>query len=203
MTDSHRTARERYQAAWNTPRDRFGRAVLPRITEHPPRPGDVHPLERRTLLKLLPAVPLRFLHGLNGIELRARESEDFGNPFGSYQPHFKLVRLYSTPYPEWPYRSDVLNPNSILGQCGASLLRRGGQGFLLWPSRVAIARYYFARILAHELGHHHVYQYKHKRRIPGSSRGHEGRADALAHEIHGLLRFDVVFGEDAQLFPAD
>jgi hypothetical protein len=146
---------------------------------------------------LLPKVPIRFLYGLNGIELRARESEDFGNPFGTYQPHFKLVRLYSTPYPEWPYPSDVLSPDSILGRCGASLLRRDGQRFLLWPGRRAIARYCFARILAHELGHHHAYQYKHKRSLPGSSRGHEGKADALAHEIQGLLRFNAVFGEGA------
>jgi hypothetical protein len=197
MSKTDRTAREAYQAAWKMPRDRLGEVVLPRITEHPPRPGDVHPLDRKTLLKLLPKVPLRFLHGLRGIELRARESEEFGNPFGAYQPRFKLVRLYSTPYPEWPYPADSLNPNSILGLCGARMLQRDGQFYLLWPGRLALARYYFARILAHELGHHHVYQFRHKRSLPGSSQGHEGRADALADEMQGLLRFNAVFGAEA------
>jgi hypothetical protein len=177
------------------PRDRFGQVVLPRVIERPPRPGDVHPLDRRTLLKLLPTLPLRFLHGLRGIELRARDSKEVGHPFGTYQPYFKLIRLYSTPYPDWPTTLDALNPNSIVGRSGGCLIERDGQRFLRWPSRMALARYFFARVFAHELGHHHVYQYKHKRSPPGSSRGHEDRADALMYEVQGWARFNSVFGD--------
>ena len=195
MTRSYRTARKLDQAAWGVARDRQGLPVLPKVIEHPPRPGDVHPLDRRTLLKLLPRVPLRFVHGLRAIELRARESADVGMPYGLYQPRFKLVRLYSTPYPDWPYPQAILEPRSIFARCGASLLFQDAQCFLHWPSKAALARYYFFRVLAHELGHHHVYQYKHKRPLPGSSRAHEDRANVLAWEVRGWKHFSAVFGD--------
>lgn len=197
MTRSYGTASLRKQASRRITRDRHGRPILPRIVVHPPRPGDVHPLERSALLKLLPFVPLRFLSGLEGIELRARESPEVGLPFGTYQPAFRWIRLYSMPFPHWPYWADTLRPRSMLGLCGATLIDLEGQRFLHWPDRISMARYYFAWILAHELGHHHVYEYRNKRRAPGSSRGHEARADALAFELRGLRRFDYVFGIQA------
>ena len=196
MAHSIRTARKSDQAWWRIPRDREGKPVLPRVVEHAPRPGDVHPLERRTLLELLPSVPLRFLHGLKGIELRARESKNVGMPYGIYQAHFKLIRLYSTPYPDWPYPEELLEPRSIFARCGTSLVYRGGECFLHWPSHKALARYYFFRILAHELGHHHVDQYRHKRPLPGSLRAHEARADVLQWEVQGWQRFSAIFGAD-------
>jgi predicted SprT family Zn-dependent metalloprotease len=60
---------------------------------------------------------------------------------------------------------------------------------------MALARYFFTRVFAHELGHHHVYQYKHKRPLPGSLRSHEDRADALMYEVQGWARFKLVFGD--------
>jgi len=196
MARSFRTARKSDQARWGMPRDLEGKPVLPKIVEHAPRPGDVHPLERRALLQLLPSVPLRFVQGLKGIELRARESADVGMPYGVYQPRFKLIRLYSTPYPDWPYPEARLEPRSIFARCGTSLVFRGGECFLHWPSRQALARYYFFRILAHELGHHHVYQYRHKRPMPGSLRAHEDRANVLQWQVQGWHRFSAIFGAD-------
>src|SRR5262245_15196678 len=193
MAHSRGTSRKHAQAQRRMPRNCLGQVVLPRVIEHPPRPGDVHPLDRRTLLKLLPTLPLRFLHGLREIDLRARKSAEVGQPFGTYQPYFKLIRLYSTPYPDWPTSLDTLDPKSLVGRCGGSLIERDGQRFLRWPSRMALARYFFTRVFAHELGHHHVYQYKHKRPLPGSSRGHEDRANALMYQVRGWARFNLVF----------
>lgn len=198
MAHSFRTARERYQASWSIARDRSGRPVLPRVVQHPSRPGDVHPLDRKALIKLLPTVPLRFLHGLSRIEIRARESSDVGAPYGLYKPHYKLIRLYSTPFPDWPATpTAVIKPKSIFGICGVSIVERDGQFFFRWPTRTALARFYFVGVFAHELGHHHVYQYRHKRPLPGSLRGHEDKADDLMPRVRPWAGFRSVFGDEA------
>jgi hypothetical protein len=198
MANSRNTYPERFQAASHARWDKRGRAILPRVIEHPPLPGDVHPLDRKTLLKLLPMIPLRFLHGVSAIELRARRFGSDKHPLGAYQPRSKLIRLYSQPFPDKPLREPLLeiNPRSILGVCGAAIVEREGERFLHWPSRKAYARFFFTRVFAHELGHHHVYQFKHKRRLPGTRRGHEERADAIADEMRAFARFNAVFGRD-------
>ncbi len=199
MAKSRNTYPEHFQAALHVRRDKLGAPVFPRVVEHPPLPGDVHPLDRQTLLKLLPASPLRFLHGVSAIELRARPFKCDDHPLGTYEPRYKLIRLYSQPFPDTPLRNTLqeINPRSILGRCGVTILEREGERFLHWPSRKDYARYFFTRVFAHELGHHHVYQFKHKRRLPGTLRGHEERADALALEMSAFARFNLVFRDDA------
>jgi hypothetical protein len=200
MGQSRNTYSASLRAVLHVRRDKLGKAILPRVVEHPPLPGDVHPLNRQTLLKLLPMVPLRYLQGIRAIELRARPFGSDTQPRGTYEPRHKLVRLYSQPFPDkpiWkPLEDTYIHPDSILGICGATIIERDGRQFLHWPNRKAYARYFFARVFAHELGHHHVYQHRYKRRMPGSSRGHEARADALAWQMQGLARFDAVFGRD-------
>jgi len=199
MADSRNTYPERFQAALYIRRNKLGEPMLPRVVEHPPPPGDVHPLDRQTLLKLLPVIPLRFLQGVRAIELRARPFKREDHPLGTYEPRYKLIRLYSQPFPETPLRNSLqeINPRSILGLCGVTIVEREGERFLHWPSRIDYARYFFAWVFAHELGHHHVYQFKHKRRLPGTLRGHEERADAVALEMNALARFNFVFRDDA------
>jgi hypothetical protein len=199
MSNSGNTFPECFQAANHIRRDKLGKPVFPRVIEHPPLLGDVHPLDKRTLVKLLPVIPLRFLHGVSAIELRARPFKSENHPLGTYQPKYKLIRLYSQPFPEIPLRSplDEITPKSLLGVCGVTLVERNGERFLRWPSRKNFAQYFFTHVFAHELGHHHVYQFKHKRRPPETLRGHEERADAVAMEINALARFNFVFCDDA------
>ena len=205
MANSRNTFPDFLQAVFRMRRDRLGMPILPSVVEHPPLPGDVHPLDRQSLLKLLPVLPLRFLCGVSAIELRARPFNSDRHPLGTYEPRFKLIRLYSQPYPDMPLRRtlETINPRSILGICGVTIKESAGERFLHWPNRRSYARYFFASVFAHELGHHHVYQFKHKRRMPETLRGHEARADAVAWEMSAIARFNSVFdGEDSQESPS-
>ncbi|HMO65131.1 MAG TPA: hypothetical protein PKE47_07920, partial [Verrucomicrobiota bacterium] len=96
MSRSFRTEPKRRIAARNVPRDADGRARLPRIVARQPRQGDVHPLPKRLLTRLLAGLPLELWHGLTRIELRAREGE-VGRPFASYHPRDRSIRLHSLP----------------------------------------------------------------------------------------------------------
>jgi len=195
MSDSSRTWPKWLQAASRVPFNRSGRAIMPRIVEHPPRPNDVHLLDRKSLLRLLPALPLEYIHGLRAIELRARTSE-VGSPYAYYDGRHKLIRLFSVPYPDWPWQAQHLRPGSSLDACGAVLVTHGDECFLHWSGQKAAARFFFSFVLAHELGHHHAYQYKHKRRLPGSPRAHEDRAEAVVMQMRAWRIFNRIFGSE-------
>src|SRR3974390_2912184 len=147
MTRSHRTAPKWMQAAYRVPFDRSGRDIMPRIVEHPPRPGDVHLLDRKSLLRLLPGLRLQYIHGLGAIELRARTSE-VGSPYAYYDARHKIIRLFSVPYPDWPWPSRRLRSGSSLDACGAVLVTNDGECFLHWSSQKAAARFFFSFVLA-------------------------------------------------------
>jgi hypothetical protein len=82
----------------------------------------------------------------------------------------------------------------IIAACGAVLVFSDGECFLHWPTQKAAARFFFSFVLAHELGHHHAYQYKHKRRLPGSSRAHEDRAEAVVMQMRAWRVFNRICG---------
>src|SRR5262245_7102459 len=151
MSRSYRTEPTFFQAHARVPKRRDGRHVLPDIVEHQPRPGDIFLVDRRMLLKLLPHLPLEYLHGLDYIELRARESPYVGSPFAYYDAKYKLIRMFSTPPIEWPWEGTALASNSALHKFGASLTEREGSRFLTWPNTRLAARYVLAWVLAHEL----------------------------------------------------
>jgi len=195
MSGSSRTEPKWLQAASRVPFDRRGRAIMPRLVEHPARPGDVHLLDRRSLSRLLPRLRLEFIHGLRAIELRARVGE-VGDPYAYYDGRHKIIRLFSVPYPDWPWPSRRLRSGSSLDACGAVLVTHGAECVLHWSSRKDAARFFFSFVLAHELGHHHAYQYKHKRRLPGSPRAHEDRAEAVVMRMRAWTIFNGVFGSD-------
>ena len=85
------------QAVEHIARGRDRRPKLPRIIVHPPKPGDVHLLDKRLLVRLLPYVPIDYRNGLKAIELRARTHPTVGHPYGTYNIREKIIRLYCTP----------------------------------------------------------------------------------------------------------
>jgi hypothetical protein len=151
--------------------------AIPRVVEHAPRPGDIHPLTRKMLRRLLPHLAPHLLVAISRIELRARTSSEVGDPFGSYHPRDALIRLYSVPFPNWPDdEMKVLHPQSPLGSCGATLVTIDGRPNIHWERLSDLSRYY-SQILAHELGHHYVFRQRRKSPLPETIRAHELRAD--------------------------
>ena len=68
MTRSYRTDHPRRVAERRVRRDPKGDPLPPRIIERRPRRGDVHPLPKFVLSRMIPDVPLEYLYGLRQIE---------------------------------------------------------------------------------------------------------------------------------------
>ena len=196
---------ERIRRATPTRRiaDRIGAPEIPRVVEHEPRPGDVHPVDRKLLLRLLRRLPAHLLRGVSRIELRARTSADVGKPFGTYYPRETLIRLYSVPFPDWPCELEILRPKSLLAGCGATLIHRDGQKFIHWTHPLHLAKYFFVTTFAHELAHHYVYKNRRRRSLPTTLRGHEQRADNLMFRLGALAAFKGEFGVDESSWGTD
>lgn len=168
---------------------------IPRVVEHAPRPGDVHPLTRKMLLRLLPELPSHLLRAVSRIELRGRTSPEVGNPFGSYSPRDELIRLYSVPYPNWPWSAGDLHPQSRAAQCGAILITIDGVPHIQWQRLIDLSRYY-AQTLAHELGHHYVYRHRRRWSLPETLRGHEARANRYMWQMGMMKAFDSLLSSE-------
>ena len=194
MHSSTRPVRMRTVTRAHRLRTQSNAPAVPRIVEHDPRPGDIHPVTRAMLLRLLPSLPKPLLRNISSIELRARVSPEVGNPYGTYSPRDAMIRLFSVPFPDWPCKLEVLRPQSGLASCGATLIAREGQSFIHWNRTLDVARFYFAVVLAHELGHHYVYLNRRRRQLPETMRGHEQRASRLMWRIGALAAFKREFG---------
>jgi hypothetical protein len=171
-----------------------GAPAIPRIVEHEPRPGDIHPVTRSMLLRLLAGMGPHLLKGVSRIELRARVSPDVGNPHGTYSPRDEMIRLFSVPFPDWPCELEVLSPRSRWARFGATLIFRDGQPFIHWTRVEDLARYYFVVVFAHELGHHYVYRHRRYRSLPQTMRGHEQRANRIMWHLGAARAFRREFG---------
>jgi hypothetical protein len=171
------------------------RPDVPRVVEHEPRRGDVHPLPKAMLTRVLPLLPPYIPRAISAIELRARTS-DIGDPYGTYHPRDALVRLYSVPFPDWPWDKDELPPNSNLAFCGAKLIRIDDRSHVHWDRLVDLTRFY-ALVLAHELGHHYVYRHRRKWSLPTTTHDHERRANSHIWRTGVQLAFKRCFETDA------
>ena len=102
------------------------------------------------------------------MELRARQGDKIGDPFGVYRPREKAIILYSLP------RLWVLDMMSKGGQrdleaSGARVSQHGREWHVYWPSKAGLAVWFFKEVVTHELGHHFAEQYKNKaRQNPGT-----------------------------------
>jgi len=163
MSRSFRTEKESSIARRRIQHDADGSVVLPRIISRKEYPGDVHPLSRRSLGRLLRTVPEEYLYGLSRIELRARESIDIGCPFGMYIGDEKAIFLYSLPL-EWrlPSLSGWLERS--LNEFFAETTTTGKEILVRWPNKNLLSLWFYCEVFAHELGHHFRNQYRHKRK---------------------------------------
>jgi len=191
MSRSRNTEKESVWAALRIARDEEGEPCLPRIVARKPRCGDFHPLPKSLLVRALKDVPLEYLYGLSAIELRARQGNKVGDPYGLYRPRDKVIILYSVPK-LWVFDTMAEDYPKYLQRFGARVSQHGRQWHVYWPSRAGLAVWFFQDVVTHELGHHFAEQYKNKRsRIQGRrfrEMDAELRSFRVAREVFARLR---------------
>lgn len=97
MTRSYRTQKRSRLAERRIERTAEGEVRYPRVIARQPRRGDSHPLSSAFVRGLIKLAPIEYCYGLARIELRARQSEVVGEPFGYYMKDEKAIVLYSLP----------------------------------------------------------------------------------------------------------
>jgi hypothetical protein len=165
-------------AASRVERDREGQPLLlPRVVERRPRQGDVHPLNNKYLSALLRYQRIDYLYGLRQIELRPRVSAQVGDPYGLYRRRERLIVLYSVPPARW--RFPALGPSQRRNfEAYDAVVSEETDGvWVAWPRLFDLAFFTYQEVLLHELGHHHDYQYRHKRKLPRGRRWKEESAE--------------------------
>jgi hypothetical protein len=200
MSFSYRTEPIRRQAWTRVRRTREGAVIYPRVIQRAPRSGDIYALNKSAIVAMYPYIRMAYLNGLSQIELRARVSPEVGDPYGSYVPGEASIRLYSTPRDLWIFRDTSVRWHWRPARYGARLEQVGADVHVHWSSVSDLARFLFVNVLAHELGHHFDFRYKHKRKLPGTRRAKEQSADGHIPRLeaesvfytansYGLLRF--------------
>lgn len=187
MARSYRSQKESVTAARRIKRQPDGSPLLPRIVEQAPVPGDVNPLPRKTLQRLLPLHRLEYLYGLSRIELRARKLPEIGQPFGCYSPAERIIVLYSLP-PVIHFRTLGYELHRYLKRFRA-IIEKNSDGFSIsWREPRHMAQWFYAYVFTPELGHHFVEQYKSKNSRIRSRNDEEEVAD-----LHALRISDAIF----------
>ena len=181
MSRSRNTEKKSVYAARRIARDEDGSPVIPRVIVRRARRGDIHPLPGQILRDFLKLVPIEYLYGLRDIELRARESEEIGRPFGYYRPSEKAIVLYSLPWSWRHLRLSRSMQNSI--ELYKGIIRRNDQDKFVdveGPDRIRYGMWFYTEVVLHELGHHIRNQYR-------RSRGRLGRRidEEIIADLHG------------------
>jgi hypothetical protein len=154
MSDSFRTQREDVVARRKAAEQHL------RVIERRPYPGDLHPISKSELEKVLAVIPVELLHGLRSVELRPRNHE-VGSPFAQYRSRSKSIILYSVPQ-NWEFNAYYPSLASEVTNAGAEVTRKGEAMQVGWPDEGSLQLWYFFDIFGHELGHHFDYQFQHK-----------------------------------------
>jgi hypothetical protein len=175
MSRSYKTQKESVIAKRRIVRDTRGNPLYPRIIVRRARQGDIHPLTRQQLKSVFQNIPLKYLYGLHAIEMRARQDNRIGDPFGKYSIEDKIIILFSLPL-EWQLEGAKIDslPEFILRcqLCKAEITESERGVTIKWSDKTWLSFWYYMEIFTHELGHHYNIQYRHKK----------GRFGKIAHE---------------------
>jgi hypothetical protein len=179
MARSYRTEPKWRIAHRNAERDAEGKVLLPRIVERPPRIGDVHPIPKYMLARLLSRLPAELYYGLRLIEMRARQHLA-GYPFGEYSRVEKSIRLYSLPltihFPSIPPRH-----RGLMEISEATIVQQLDGYSVSWADPILMGFWFYYSTFVHELGHHHRFQYPAKTGRPGRVSDEEAMADRYCY----------------------
>jgi hypothetical protein len=183
MAHSYRTEPKRRIAERNADRDRDGRVLLPRILVRAPRIGDVHPIPKQMLARLLSRLPVELYYGLKLIEMRPRQ-HDVGCPFGEYSQKEKAIRLYSLPLTiHLPFLPPFQRQMMEISQ---ATIEPQAEGYsITWPDPFFMGFWFYYDTFIHELSHHHRFQYPSKTGRPGRISDEEAMADRYLYWVMG------------------
>ena len=191
MSRSYRTLPDRILARDRIARDRDGSVALPRIVARRAPPGDFHPLGPRTLRRYLRWVPWEYVYGLRCVELMPRRGKAIGDPYGSYRPRERKIRLYSVPKTTWTFERMGEPWKAYFRSQGAQVTDSAGAVVVEWADPTGIRVFYAYDVLFHELGHHHVHRYGTKRKMPITVRTHEFLADQRSDRLGEKLMREI------------
>lgn len=158
----------------------------PEIVEEPPAPGDVHPLDKDDIARILRMLPFIHIAGLRRIELRARKGERIGEPFGCYWREEKTIILYSLPE---TWRLEAIGADFLRSLAVSDAEIKETQDYLLvtWPEPGSMSLWFYSHVLAHEFIHHYLEQYREDDAAP-SPEDHV----QLAAALHGANYMEVL-----------
>lgn len=185
MSRSYGTTKQSVLARRRMKRSQSGERIIPRVISRRPRAGDIHPMGRSLILRLLRQIPEKYIYGLARVELRAREGE-IGKPFGLYLPRDKAIYLYSLPT-TWHLPSLSKGMLAGLRQYFPQIEQKEKEVIVRWPSVEVFMLWFFLEVFAHELGHHYRNQYRSKRKKSLRMLDHELVADLHARRIKELV----------------
>ena len=131
----------------------------PEIAEGPPAPGDVHPLDKEDIARILRMLPFIHIAGLKRVELRARRGDRIGEPFGCYWREEKAIILYSLPR---TWRLEFIGADFLrsLAMCDAEVKDLQDAVIVNWPEPESMSLWFYSYVLSHELIHHYLEQYR-------------------------------------------
>jgi hypothetical protein len=161
MSRSYRTQKESVIAERRVERGADGNVVLPRVVERQPASGDIHPLSKRTLTRLLQKLPVEYLYGLSRIELRARQGSEIGHLYGCYWKDERAIVLYSLPT-VWRLRGISKNFARSLTRFYADFKFEEEVVVVSWRDEAVMGLWFYCDVFTHELGHHFVEQYQNR-----------------------------------------
>ena len=170
----------------NIRRDVKGERALPRLSERPAYPGDIHPIPKSVLIRLLKHIPDVYLYGLSRIELRARGSMRVGDPFGVYLRDENAIALYSLPT---VWELDLMGSmlTASVTKFHAIIKKKPGKVSVEWPKEEFMSLWFYGYVFAHELGHHYRNKYRYKRKRGGFIE------EELVADLHAKRLTDMLF----------
>jgi len=175
MARSFRTEPKWRIATRRIQRNSEGGALLPRIIERKPAPGDVVPMTKAQIAQALAQLPVELYYGIKAVEVRPRNGEE-GRPYATYVSSEKSIRLYSLPLTiQMPWTTRF--QNRLFRTVGASVRCAKDAVFITFPDQAALSFWFYHDVFAHELGHHHRAQYPSKSGRLGSTKSEEFLAD--------------------------
>lgn len=175
MSRSYRTDPKWRIADRNASRASDGSVLLPRIVERAPRIGDVHPIAKPMLARLVSRLPVELYYGLQLIEMRPRQ-DSVGRPFAEYSQAAKTIRLYSVPL--LMHLPRISPRQRQLFEVSEGAIEQAADGYnISWEDSFSMGFWFYYDVFVHELGHHHRFQYPSKTGRPRRRSEEEFMAD--------------------------
>ena len=189
MSKSFRTQPTRIIARKRVKRNASGDIEYPRIVFQKPRPGDIHPIDKKLIRSILHRIPVEYVCGLKKVELRSRKNKKIGEPYGFYRYSERMIVLYSVPSDAWVLDGFSPQWRKAFRTWGVKLEKQGETFYGTWEG--SKLRHFFCAVFCHELGHHYTFQYDSKNKLMPHKTTNENLADLHGSRILTAITSDL------------